>query len=218
MNWEDTYQQKGLRKKLMDTIRNKDIASTQVLTAMEHIPRHIFADKALLTHIYEDKALPIANGQTISQPSTVAYQSTLLSLAPDDIVLEIGTGSGYQTLILAQLCKYVLSIERQLALFKKAKTMIKQFPYRNIELFYGDGYKGLVHYAPFDKILVTCGAPDIPEKLVKQLKPGGRMVIPVGPIDCQSMIIVDKIAEGDLKITKGKTVKFVPMLHGTNRK
>lgn len=217
MNLIDNYKHKGLRKQLIERIRAKNIASNAVLDAMLKIPRHIFSDDAFLEHIYQDKAFPIGKGQTISQPSMVAYQSTLLKLTKEDIVLEVGTGSGYQTIILAELAGFVLSIERQRELFQNTRKLIPHFSYRNIKLFYGDGYRGLPDYAPFTKIIVTCGAKEIPQRLVDQLKPLGRMIIPVGGSNVQKMLVIDKDAEGEIVVTEGKDVRFVPMLKGKNR-
>ena len=217
MNFIDNYRHKGLRKQLISELREKQIASEEVLQAMGKIPRHIFIDDVFLEHIYQDKAFPIGNQQTISHPSTVAYQSTLLNLAKTDVVLEVGTGSGYQTLVLAQLAGFVLSIERQRELYQKTRKLLPAFKHRNMKLFYGDGYKGLPNYAPFNKIIVTCGAEEIPNQLVAQLKPMGRMIVPVGGKQEQTMIIIDKDETGEITIRKGKDFRFVPMLKGKNR-
>lgn len=213
----DTYRHKGLRKELMNKIQKNNVASEEVLNVMGKIPRHIFFDDAFITHSYEDKAFPIGSDQTISQPTTVAYQTTLLNLKKSDVVLEIGTGSGYQCLILAELAGYVLSIERQKSLYQKAKKTLPLFNKKNLKLFFGDGYKGLPNYAPFDKIIVTCGAKEVPPKLVDQLKPNGRMIIPVGKSSVQTMIIIDKDEDGNIQQSQGKDFRFVPMLKGTNR-
>lgn len=210
----DTYKHKGLRKQLIETLHKKGIASQNVLSVMSEIPRHFFLDDAFVEHSYQDKAFPIGNGQTISHPSTVAYQTSLLNLKPTDIVLEIGTGSGYQTLVLAKLCKFVLTIERQKDLYKKNLTFLPNFNQKNIKLFYGDGYKGLPNYAPFDKIIVTCGAQEIPEKLVSQLRPNGRMIVPIGNGNSQKMIILDKDENQQISQSIGNEFKFVPMLKG----
>src|SRR5215216_7689441 len=168
--FEDTYRHKGLRKKLVDTVKEKGITDEKVLAAIENIPRHFFLDSAFDEVAYEDRAFPISEGQTISQPYTVAYQTQLLEVRPFDKVLEIGTGSAYQAVILAQMGAQVYTIERQKKLFDSNKQFdyLKKFP--NIKFFYGDGYEGLSSFAPFDKILVTAAAPEIPEKLVQQLK------------------------------------------------
>lgn len=217
MNLIDNYRHKGLRKQLIELIRNKDVATDDVLKVMEHVPRHLFIEAAFTEHIYQDKPFPIGNEQTISQPSTVAYQTSLLQLTNEDIVLEVGTGSGYQTMILEKMAGFVLSIERQRELYQKARKLLPALNVRKLKLFYGDGYKGLPAYAPFNKILVTCGATEIPEQLVKQLKDNGRMVIPVGKGDVQTMLIVDKDEKGNVTTQKGGQFRFVPMLKGKNR-
>src|SRR5436309_5015 len=175
---EDTYRHKGLRKKLVETVRAKGITNEKVLEAIEKIPRHFFLDSAFDEVAYEDKAFPIAENQTISQPYTVAYQSQLLGIKPFEKILEIGTGSAYQACVLAEMGAQVFTIERQKKLFESNKnfTYLKKYP--NIKLFYGDGYEGLPTYAPFDKVLITAAAPDIPQKLIAQLRTGGIMVIP----------------------------------------
>lgn len=210
----DTYKHKGLRKQLIETLHKKGIGHQNVLNVMGEIPRHFFLDDAFVEHSYQDKAFPIGNGQTISHPSTVAYQTSLLNLQPTDIVLEIGTGSGYQTLVLAKLCRFVLTIERQKDLYKKNLTFLPQFKQKNIKLFYGDGYKGLPNYAPFNKIIVTCGAQEIPQLLVEQLKENGRMIVPIGSGETQKMIILDKDNENKITQSVGNEFKFVPMLKG----
>src|SRR5919112_5307530 len=176
---EDTYRHKGLRKKLVALIRAKGITDEKVLHAIERIPRHFFLDSAFDEVAYEDKAFPIAEKQTISQPYTVAYQTQLLELRPFMKVLEIGTGSAYQATVLAELGVQVFTIERQKKLFENNKKFDYLRKYPNIKFFYGDGYEGLPTYAPFDKVLITAAAPEIPRKLIEQMKPGGMMVIPV---------------------------------------
>src|SRR5215217_536858 len=176
---EDTYRHKGLRKKLVETVKNKGITDERVLEAIEKIPRHFFLDSAFDEVAYEDKAFPIAERQTISQPYTVAYQTQLLEVKPFQKVLEIGTGSAYQASVLAELGAQVYTIERQKKLFESNKKFeyIKKYP--NIKFFYGDGFEGLPTYAPFDRVIITAAAPEIPPKLVGQMKVGGKMVIPV---------------------------------------
>ena len=214
----DSYRHQGLRKKLIESLRSKGIADENVLTVMNQIPRHVFVDDAFVSHIYEDKAFPIGADQTISHPSTVAYQTTLLKITKDDIILEVGTGSGYQTLVLAALAKYVLTIERQRELFKKTKEFLPSFGNKNIKYFYGDGYRGLAAYSPFNKIIVTAAAPFVPENLLAQLKEGGRMIVPVDNGEGgQTMQIIDKDLDGQLHYTTGNDFKFVPMLKGKNR-
>ncbi len=214
--FEDTYRHKGLRKKLVETVKAKGITDEKVLDAMERIPRHYFLDSAFDEVAYEDKAFPIAEGQTISQPYTVAYQTQLLEVKPFDKVLEIGTGSAYQASVLAELGVQVYTIERQKKLFESNKKFayIKKYP--NIKFFYGDGYEGLPTFAPFDKVLITAAAPEIPQKLVAQLKVGGMMVIPVGSGDVQIMKRLIKQPDGTMKEEVYDRFSFVPMLVGKN--
>jgi len=183
---EDTYRHKGLRKKLVEIVRSKGITDEKVLHAIERIPRHFFLDSAFDEVAYEDKAFPIAEKQTISQPYTVAYQTQLLEVKTFDKVLEIGTGSAYQACILADMGAQVFTIERQKKLFDSNKNFpfIRKYP--NIKFFYGDGYEGLPTFAPFDKVLITAAAPEVPRKLVEQMKPGGMMVIPIGTGEVQT--------------------------------
>ena len=212
----DSYRHKGLRKQLVEQIRRKGITDERVLQAIGDIPRHYFIDSAFDQIAYEDRAFPIAEGQTISQPYTVAYQSQLLEVKPHEKVLEVGTGSGYQACVLALMGAQVFSIERQKQLYE----FNRQFPYlRNfpaIRHFYGDGYQGLPTFAPFDKIIVTAAAPAIPGKLVEQLKPGGKMVIPVGEGRVQQMFRISKDAAGDIHEEVFDDFSFVPMLQGKN--
>jgi len=208
---EDNLKHQGMRNKLIEVVRSKGIQDENVLAAMKRVPRHFFLDKAFLTQAYEDNAFKIGAGQTISQPFTVAYQTSLLEIKKGDKVLEIGTGSGYQTSVLIELGAKVFSIERQKELFDKAKVFLPQLGY-SPKLFYGDGYKGLPAFAPFDKILVTCGAPFIPEDLIEQLKVGGIMVIPVGAGEVQIMTTIKKTSETEFEKTELKNFRFVPML------
>lgn len=211
MNEIDSFKHKGLRKKLIDTLRAKKRIDENVLEVMGEIPRHIFMDSAFLQFAYEDQAFPIGAGQTISQPFTVGFQTTLLEPSFQKKVLEIGTGSGYQTAVLSKLGMKVFSIERQKALFKTATQELRKMRIP-AKLFYGDGYKGLPSFAPFDRILVTCGAPEIPKTLFPQLKIGGIMVVPVGEGDDQIMHKIVKLGDDDFEITEHGTFKFVPML------
>ena len=213
---EDTYRHKGLRKKLVDGIRSKGITDENVLKAINNIPRHFFLDSAFDEVAYEDKAFPIAEGQTISQPYTVAYQSQLLEIRPFDKVLEIGTGSVYQACVLAEMGAQVFTIERQKKLFDENKQFMFPKKYPNIKFFFGDGYEGLPTFAPFDKVIVTAAAPLIPPKLVDQLKPNGMMVIPVGGSDIQRMMRITKLPNGAIKEEVFDNFSFVPMLEGKN--
>ena len=211
---EDSYRHKGLRKKLIEVVRSKGITDENVLAALERIPRHFFLDSAFDEVAYEDKAFPIAEKQTISQPYTVAYQSQLLQVKPYDKVLEIGTGSAYQACVLAEMGAQVYTIERQKKLFESNKAFAYLKKYPSIKFFYGDGYEGLPTYAPFDKVIITAAAPDIPQKLVNQMKPGGMKVIPVGSGDVQTMKRLIRQADGSIKEEVYDRFSFVPMLGG----
>lgn len=212
--YEDNYKQKGLRKQLVDNIRQKGITDENVLAAINNIPRHYFLDTAFEGIAYEDRAFPIGEGQTISQPYTVAYQTQLLEVKPFEKVLEIGTGSAYQACVLGELKVNLYTIERQ----KKLFDLVKLFPYKSkyptIKFFYGDGYEGLPTYAPFDKVIITAAAPSIPEKLLQQMKIGGKMVIPVGEKDVQRMLRITKIGENEYQEEVFDDFSFVPMLTG----
>lgn len=213
---QDTYRHKGLRKKLLELLRTKGITDEAVLTAMNNIPRHFFMDSALDNIAYEDRAFPIDADQTISQPYTVAYQTQLLQLKPNDKVLEIGTGSIYQATVLAELGTKVFTIERQKKLFDKTKQYIFKDKYPNLKFFYGDGFEGLPTFAPFDKVLITAAAPIIPPKLIAQLKTGGMMVIPLGEGETQQMLRLTKKADGGYSEELFENFSFVPMLKGKN--
>src|SRR6185312_825330 len=214
--FEDSYRHKGLRKKLIDSLRLKSITNEQVLDAMMNIPRHYFLDTALDHIAYEDRAFPIGEGQTISQPYTVAYQTQLLEVEPYDKILEIGTGSAYQASVLAEMGANVFTIERQKKLFEINKEFIFRKKYPNIKFFYGDGFEGLPTFAPFDKILITAAAPFIPPKLIKQLKPGGIMVVPVDDDGMQKMMRITKNDDGSYEEETFSNFSFVPMLKGRN--
>lgn len=213
---DDTYRHQGLRRQLVASIQKKGISDTAVLTALEKVPRHLFFDSSFLEYAYEDNPFPIGAGQTISQPYTVAFQSSLLKVSKGDRILEIGTGSGYQACILSELGAKVFSIERQRTLFDKTRKLLPAIGYPNIKLFYGDGYKGLPSFSPFDKILVTAAAPLIPDPLIQQLKPGGTLVIPVGE-DVQVMISIYKISETEIRKNEHGLFRFVPMLEDKAR-
>jgi protein-L-isoaspartate(D-aspartate) O-methyltransferase len=207
----DTYRHKGLRKQLIDTVRQKGIKDERVLTAMMNIPRHFFMDLALDHIAYQDRAFPIAAGQTISQPYTVAYQTELLKVAKTHKVLEIGTGSTYQATVLAEMGVEVFTIERQTELFEKNKDYIFKTKYPNIHFYWGDGFAGLPKEAPFDRILVTAAAPFVPTALLQQLKPGGILVIPVDEGDSQRMMRLTKQSDGTTEEELFDTFLFVPM-------
>ena len=209
---KDTFRHKGLRQILVDKIRKKGISNESVLRMINEIPRHLFLDNAFVQFAYQDKPFPIGSGQTISQPYTVAFQTQLLELNPYEKVLEVGTGSGYQAAVLIGMEANVYTIERQKELFQKTKEFLPELGY-NCNFYYGDGYKGLEQFAPFDKIIVTCGAPAIPEDLIQQLKVGGRMVAPIGEGDVQVMKLIEKISETETKITTHGKFSFVPMLN-----
>jgi protein-L-isoaspartate(D-aspartate) O-methyltransferase len=207
----DSFKHKGLRQKLVDTLISKGIKNEAVLEAIRTIPRHWFMDSSFLDHAYQDKAFPIAANQTISQPYTVAYQTELLEVGPNHKVLEIGTGSGYQTAVLCLLEAEVYSVERQLELFKKTSLFLPKIGHVAKRLIFGDGYKGLKEEAPFDRILVTAGAPFVPKPLLAQLKVGGRLVIPVGE-DEQVMTLYIRSGQKNFEKHEFGNFKFVPML------
>jgi len=206
----DTYKTKGLRKTLVEGLKNKGITSLFVLSAIEKIPRHLFIDSSFLEFAYQDRPFPIGEGQTISQPFTVAKQTELLQVKPKEKILEIGTGSGYQASVLVELGAKVFTIERHRNLFIKTKELLKNLKY-NAKCFYGDGYAGLPNFAPFDKIIVTCGAPFVPEALKEQLKIGGIMVIPEGE-DVQKMNVYTKLSDTEFSCEEHGDFRFVPML------
>jgi protein-L-isoaspartate(D-aspartate) O-methyltransferase len=211
----DSLQHKGLRHRLLQTLFAKGVTDERVLTAMGKIPRHFFLESGLDKIAYDNKALPIGVGQTISQPYTVGWQTQLLNVAPGEKVLEIGTGSGYQTAVLCELGAEVYSIERQSSLHSQAKSLLSQMGYHPT-LVYGDGFEGLPEHAPFAKIIVTCGAGQIPQPLLNQLAVSGRMVIPVGSGSSLHMFVFDRISETEIRQTKLKECSFVPMLQGVS--
>ncbi len=213
---EDNYRHKGLRKQLVQLLREKGIIDERVLAAIDTIPRHFFLDPAFEKQAYEDRAFPITASQTISQPYTVAFQTQLLDLKKYDKVLEIGTGSAYQACVLAELGVSLFTVERQRALYDYVGKFFFLNKYLNIKRFFGDGFEGLPTYAPFDKILITCGAPFLPPKLLEQLKPGGIMVVPVGEDGKQKMMRVTKDKDGQMYQQDMGDFSFVPMLQGKN--
>ncbi|MEJ7738962.1 MAG: protein-L-isoaspartate(D-aspartate) O-methyltransferase [Chitinophagaceae bacterium] len=214
--YEDTYRHKGLRNKLVAGLREKGISDERVLNAINNIPRHFFLDTAFDDIAYQDRAFPIAQQQTISQPYTVAYQTQLLQVNPYEKVLEIGTGSAYQACVLAEMGAQVYTIERQKPLFDLVKKFTFKTRYANIKFFYGDGYEGLPTYAPFEKVIVTAAAPSVPEKLIQQLRAGGKMVIPVGENKVQRMLRITKHENGSIEQEEFDNFSFVPMLGGKN--
>lgn len=207
---EDTYKHKGLRKQLVLQIAKKGIKDKAVLKAINSIPRHFFFDKIFDQHAYEDKAFPIDAGQTISQPYTVAFQTQMLQVKPGDKILEIGTGSGYQACVLVELGAKVYTIEYQKKLYQKAIRFLPKLGYQP-HMYQGDGSKGMPRFAPYDGIIVTAGAPSVPEELIQQLKIGGRLVIPVGNNDIQSMVLIQKVDENKIKKKQFDNFSFVPL-------
>ena len=204
-----------MRNQLADLVEAKGITDKKVLHALRNVPRHLFMDSGFEGHAYQDKAFPIAADQTISQPYTVAYQTQLLGVSPNDKVLEIGTGSGYQTAVLLQLKARVYTIERQLELFKKTKLFFEKMGYRPKKLVFGDGYKGMPEEAPFDGIIVTAGAPEVPKALLGQLRVGGCLVIPVGEEE-QVMTRIKRKSEKEFERQEFGSFRFVPLLEDKN--
>lgn len=211
---KDTLRHQGLRNQLVNLLKDKGITDEKVLNAISRVPRHIFLDSSFEQHAYQDKAFPIAAGQTISQPYTVAFQSQALEIQGGEKVLEIGTGSGYQASVLCEMGVKVYSIERQKELFNFSNGILKKLGYSLVQKF-GDGYQGLPTFAPFDRIIVTAGAPEIPKKLLSQLKVGGVMIIPVG-VEDQEMIRVIRVSESKFSKKNMGAFKFVPMLENKN--
>lgn len=213
----DTYRHKGLRNKLVQSLRKKGITDERILSVMNQIPRHFFLDKAFEEQAYKDQAFPIGCEQTISQPYTVAFQTQLLEVKKREKILEIGTGSGYQAAVLASLGARVFTIERQEALYKKTKQLLDDLGFSGIRMYFKDGYLGLPEFAPFDKILVTAGAPEVPEKLLKQLKIGGVLVVPVG-VKIQRMLRIIRLSEDEFKQEEWGDFRFVPFLSGIQKR
>lgn len=212
---KDTFTHQGMRKKLVKTLEKKGIVDKHVLKAIGSIPRHLFMDSGFVDHAYVDKAFPIAADQTISQPYTVARQTELLQVKKGDKVLEIGTGSGYQAAVLLEIGTILFTIERQNELFKKTKLFLPKLGYKPKRMIFGDGYKGLEQEAPFDGIIVTAGAPYVPQPLMAQLKIGGRLVIPVGE-DVQIMTVFTRKSESEFQKEEFGEFRFVPMLEDKN--
>ncbi|NDV44064.1 protein-L-isoaspartate(D-aspartate) O-methyltransferase [Flagellimonas sediminis] len=212
---KDTLKHRGMRNKLAEIVEAKGITDKKVLEAIKTIPRHLFLDSGFEDHAYQDKAFPIGADQTISQPYTVAFQTELLQVKPNDKILEIGTGSGYQTAVLLHLKAKVYTIERQQELFKKTKLFFAKMGYRPKKMIFGDGYKGLPEDAPFDGIIVTAGAPEVPKALMSQLKVGGRLVIPVGENE-QVMTLFVRKSEKEFEKRELGAFRFVPLLEDKN--
>ena len=213
---KDTYRHKGLRKELVTLLATKGITDRRVLDAIERVPRHLFLgnDNIFDVKAYEDIAFPIGEGQTISQPYTVAYQSQLLETLPKEKVLEIGTGSGYQAAVLAELGVKVFSIERQRKLYDRTRPLLNELGYSSVKMFFGDGFEGLETFAPFDKIIITAAAPHIPEKLLGQLMLGGQMVIPLDIDGSTKMVRITRLEEKEYDQEIFSEAAFVPMLRG----
>jgi protein-L-isoaspartate(D-aspartate) O-methyltransferase len=210
---EDSYMHKGLREKLTNTIKDKGISDQRVLDAINKVPRHLFMDSSFVHFAYKDQAFPIAANQTISQPYTVAFQTQLLDIQKGDKILEVGTGSGYQAAVLVTMGAKVFTIERFKVLSHGAQNLLPKLGYRP-HFFYGDGYEGLPTYAPFDKIIITAAANEIPQKLLDQLKIDGKMVLPLGNRNAQTMTCIEKKSDKDYNITEHGAFVFVPMLKG----
>ena len=210
----DSFEAKGLRKNLVEGLRKKGINDEEVLRALNAVPRHVFMDPAFLNHAYVDKAFPISSGQTISQPYTVAVQTSLLQVKKRDKVLEIGTGSGYQAAVLAEMGVKVYTIERFRELFLKAQRTCSQLGY-TAHFFYGDGYEGKPQYGPYDGILITAAAPEVPPVLLEQLRTGGRLVVPLGRSDFQVMTVVKRTGTDSYEYSSHGNFVFVPLLKGT---
>ncbi len=213
---QDTYRHKGLRRNLVDELKLKGISDQKVLDAIYAVPRHFFMDSGFINFAYKDSAFPIGAGQTISQPYTVAFQTQLLTIQPLEKVLEIGTGSGYQTAVLMEMGAKVYTIERQKELYIKAKAQLEAMGYHP-HFFYGDGYLGMPSYGPYSKIIITAGAPEIPAMLIEQLQIGGKLISPVGDKLGQVMTLAEKVSETETIITQHGNFIFVPLLKGTKQ-
>lgn len=212
----DTHRHRGLRQQLVNQLKSKGINDERILNAFSQIPRHYFLEKTFAEWAYKDVAFPIDADQTISQPYTVAYQTSLLAIKSGDKVLEIGTGSGFQACVLAYLGAKVYTIERQKSLYDKTEKFLHSIGFGHVRTLFGDGYEGSPRFAPFDKILVTAGATEIPPKLIQQLKPGGIMVLPIGEGNIQQMIKITKMEDGRLQKENFGEFRFVPFLKGVN--
>lgn len=211
----DSLQHQGMRRKLVEIVAKKGISNDMVLDAIGKVPRHLFMESGFMKFAYKDQAFPIGAGQTISQPYTVAFQTQLLQISPNDKILEVGTGSGYQAAVLLEMGAQVFTIERQRELYVKVQQLLPRIGY-NPRFFFGDGYKGLPTYGPFDGIVVTAGAPFIPDELKQQLKVGARLVIPVSEGEHQAMTVVECVGENEFDEKQYGMFSFVPLLKGTN--
>ncbi len=212
---KDSPQYQILRSRLVNLLREKGITNQEVLLAIEKVPRHMLIDSGFIHYAYKDQAFPIAAGQTISQPYTVAQQTELLAVKTGDKVLEVGTGSGYQAAVLTAMGVKVYTIERQKELYSKTQHLLPEMGYRPY-FYYGDGYAGLPQFAPFDGIIVTAAAPSVPKALLKQLKVGGKMVVPVGEEANQKMTVITRLTEKQFEQRIIGDCAFVPMLEGLN--
>ncbi len=215
LHLKDTYRHQGMRNKLAEIVAEKGISDQKVINAVKKIPRHLFMDSSFEDHAYQDKAFPIGASQTISQPYTVAFQTELLTIKRGDKILEIGTGSGYQTAMLLELGAQVYTIERQKELFKKTNLFLPKLGYKPKRIIFGDGYKGLPEEAPFDGIIVTAGAPFVPKPLMAQLKVGGKLVIPVGD-EVQTMTLFTRKSQKEFEKYEFGEFRFVPLLEDRN--
>ena len=211
----DTHRHRGLRQKLVLELKSKGITDVRILQAFSDIPRHLFLDQTFAEWAYRDVAFPIDADQTISQPYTVAVQTMLLDISKGDKVLEIGTGSGFQACVLSHMGAKVYTIERQRTLFEKTEKLLREIGFGSIRTLYGDGFEGAPRFAPFDRIIITAGASEMPEKLLEQLRPGGIMVIPFGEGDDKDMLRIQKQEDETLKVEKRGKFRFVPFLKGT---
>ena len=217
MKNRDSFRHKGLRSRLVEEVRAKGINDEEVLKAMGNVPRHLFMDSAFVKFAYRDTAFPIGEGQTISQPYTVAFQTQLLEVETGHKILEVGTGSGYQAAILAEMGVEILTIERQAALHHKTSKLLLSLGYNKVKLILGDGYEGYPTYAPFDGIIITAGAPEVPQDLLLQLKEGGVMVAPIGK-DVQTMMRIKRLSGEEFEQESFGRFQFVPMLSGVVKK
>ena len=215
---EDSHMNKGMRKKLITELRNKKIFDEKILTVMSKVPRHLFVPKGFENWAYQDVAFPIGSDQTISQPYTVAFQTQLLDVQPGNKILEIGTGSGYQAAILSELGAKVYTLERQESLYHQTASFLKKMGYLSIRCYLRDGFEGLLKYAPYDKVIITCGAPNVPQSLLDQLNDHGLMIIPITEGKEQVMKRIYKRPGNKYETESHGLFRFVPFLGGINKK